>query len=83
MRLHAADTLHNNAALQFSDKMDLLQNEETAFLIEKSNQQSFLTLMAGTILTGLQLPDRSCKLLKIKINFCRSTLYGTPNPQAD
>ena len=53
MRLHAADTLHNNAALQFSDKMDLLQNEETAFLIEKSNQQSFLTLMAGTILTGL------------------------------
>ena len=25
---------------------------ETAFLIEKTNQQSFVTLLAGTILTG-------------------------------
>lgn len=52
-RLHAAETLHSNAALQFRDKMDLMQEEETAFLIEKSNQQTFLTFMAGTILTGL------------------------------
>lgn len=37
-----------------SAKMDGFQGEEeTAFLIEKTNQQSFVTLLAGTILTGL------------------------------
>ena len=36
-----------------SAKMDGFQGEEeTAFLIEKTNQQSFVTLLAGTILTG-------------------------------
>ena len=36
-----------------SPKMDEFPTEEeTAFLIEKTNQQSFVTLLAGTILTG-------------------------------
>lgn len=43
--------VHQNSLL--SPKMDGFQGEEeTAFLIEKTNQQSFVTLLAGTVLTG-------------------------------
>lgn len=51
-RLH--DERHRNTFHHsLVDKMDTALEEETAFLIEKTNQQSFVTLIAGVILTGL------------------------------
>ena len=50
-RLH--DERHRNTFHHsLVDKMDTALEEETAFLIEKTNQQSFVTLIAGVILTG-------------------------------
>ena len=42
---------------RFKSKMDVLQAQEaaageTAYLIEKTDQQSFITLIAGVILSG-------------------------------
>ena len=49
-RLVSGSRLQNSL---LSPKMDEFPGEEeTAFLIEKTNQQSFVTLLAGTILTG-------------------------------
>ena len=39
----------------FRDKMDALSAEtetETAFLIEKTNHQSFISVLVGVVLTG-------------------------------
>ena len=50
-------------------RQDLAEPGETAFLIEKTDQQSFLTLMAGTIATG------SVQIVDIFF-YCRQTISG-------
>jgi len=45
--------LGSDAIFASLDRQALQEEGETAFLIEKTDQQSFLTLMAGVIATGL------------------------------
>ena len=52
-RLHDTKS-RNSFHHSMDDKMDTALGEETAFLIEKTNQQSFATLITGIVLTGNQ-----------------------------
>ena len=54
--------LGSDAIFASLDRQALQEEGETAFLIEKTDQQSFLTLMAGVIATG---PVSSTMDLKI------------------
>ena len=44
--------LGSDAIFASVDRQAIAEEGETAFLIEKTDQQSFLTLMAGVIATG-------------------------------
>ena len=46
------ERLDSDAIFASVNRQAIAEEGETAFLIEKTDQQSFLTLMAGVIATG-------------------------------